>query len=59
MCFDIRNYLSTVRYDMLVFTRYIEWKKLDFYEFRILCCDSQKDYMYSMKCYTFISSIYM
>ena len=59
MCFDTRNYLSTIRYDLLMFTRYIYQKKSDFHEYSMLYCDNQKDYIYSMKYYTFISFIYI
>ena len=59
MCFDTRNYLSTIGYDLLMFTRYIYQKKLHFHEYSMLCCDDQKDYIYSMKCYTFIYPIYI
>ena len=59
MCFDTRNYLSTIRYDLLMFTRCICQKKSDFHEYSMLCCDNQKDNIDSIKYYTFISSIYM
>ena len=59
MCFDTRNYLSSIRYDLLMFTRCICPKKTDFHEYSMLYCDNQKDYIYSMKYYTFISSIYV
>ena len=59
MCFDTSNFLSTIRYDLLIFSRYIYQKKSQFHENSMLYCDSQKEYIYSMKCYTFISSIYM
>ena len=34
-------------------------EKLHFHEYSMLYCDNQKDYIYSMKCDTFISLIYM
>ena len=59
MCFDTRKYLSTKRYNLLMITRYIYYKESDFHEYSMLYCDNQKDYIYSMKYYTFISSIYI
>ena len=59
MCFDTRNYLYAIRYDLLVFNRYINSRKSDFHEYSILCCDIKKYYIYSMKYYTFISPICM
>ena len=57
MCFHKRNNLSTLNYDLLMFTKYIYYIISDFHEHRILNCDNQKGHIYSIKYVTFISLI--